>query len=285
MKVLFFGNGEAGIHCLKIALKKRYILDMLVVVPFGGKKHPWHASIRQFCLNKNIKFIEPEHVNSRGNFRILKKFSPDVIFSVYYTQILSKEILDLGKYAVNFHPSLLPKYRGTAPLIWAIINNEKKTGITAHEMTSSIDKGKIYFQKEIDILDDDTGYSLHKKVAKKCSEIFEEVLENINKKKLEYFFPSVGGSYYSSSSPKVNRLDPKIQTKRQIYNIVRALTKPLPMAYLLFQGKKYYINKVIPYSGKIYHPKDSYLVKSKGNLYIIAKDGILKVMEYYEREE
>ena len=288
MNILFFGNGDAAMLCIEKLIEKLYRYRLLVVTPYGGKLHDWHIFLSEYCAKNKIKYISPENVNSKNAIHRFKVFNPDIIFSVYYTQILSDEILKLAKHAINFHPSLLPKYRGPAPLIWAIINSEKKTGITAHEMTSTVDKGRIYAQKEINICFSDTGYTLHKKAAKKCADVFESILSDLNNNALSCIYPRGKGRYYSSNTLRVNHLHPLEQLKMKIYNIVRALSKPLPNAYILEDNQKYLINKVSIVINKKLENKlrkevkrrKGGLLKYQNNLYISAIDGFLKLDKY-----
>lgn len=287
MRVLFFGNSSAAILCLQKLIKKKYLLDILVVTPTKGKYHYWHVSLADYCRKHKIDYVSPSNVNSTVVINKFKNFKPDIIFSIYYTQILSNKILKLAKYRVNFHPSLLPKYRGRAPLIWAIINGERKTGISVHEMTSKVDRGKIYIQEEIEIGFFDTGYQLHKKAAKKTIAVFEQLLSRLRNNTLTSFYPKGRGSCYSSKTPRVNQLQPTFQSGKKIYNIVRALAAPLPRAYLEINDKRYFINKVSfvdkrlekKLKKKKLEKKDN-LLRIKNNLYIRAKNGFLKIEEY-----
>ena len=280
MKVVLFGNGEAAILCLHELLKRRRV-GVRVVAPPGGKHQAWHLSLEEECIKTSVPYSKPKDVNSNESIALLSEFNPDIIFSVYYTQILKEEILRLSKYAINFHPSLLPEYRGTAPLIWQIVNGKETTGITAHQMTSRVDVGKIYIQREIKISPQDTGYTLHKKTAIICAEIFGEVLSLFLDGKLHGYKMKGKGSYYSSKSPQVHRLDPKTQTVEQVYNIVRALAKPLPGACYIENDTTYLVNKVtVVDNANFKESKKRKLFTKARYLYLQCRDGVVRLDDY-----
>ncbi|MDD2905827.1 MAG: formyltransferase family protein [Sulfurimonas sp.] len=125
--------------------------------------------------NNKINFIF-QNINSME--KEISEFSPDYIISVYYRYILSDNILKIVNYkAINLHPSLLPKYRGTKSSVWAIINNEKYTGISFHYMNKNIDDGRLLFQKKLKILPEDTAFSLYHKLISLSIKYFSKVFK------------------------------------------------------------------------------------------------------------
>ncbi len=280
MKVVLFGNGEAAILCLWKLLRRRSG-KVRVIAPPGAKHQPWHLSLEEECIKTSVPYSKPKEVNSSESIALLSAFNPDIMFSVYYTQILGGKLLRLSQYAINFHPSLLPEYRGTAPLIWTIVNGEHKTGITAHQMTLRVDAGKIYMRREIEISSEDTGYTLHRKASITCAQVFDEVFSLFLDGKLHGYDMEGKGSYYSSKTPGVNRLDPKEQTVKQVCNIVRALVKPLPGAYYIETDNKYSIDKVtVVNTENVEESKRGELFREATNLYLQCRDGVVRLDDY-----
>jgi UDP-4-amino-4-deoxy-L-arabinose formyltransferase/UDP-glucuronic acid dehydrogenase (UDP-4-keto-hexauronic acid decarboxylating) len=243
MKIVIMGNHLPGIYALEYVLADGMV--PLVVVPFRKKVQEWHASLFDFAQSKGIKKIyNPEDVNAPDFVEVLRDFEPDVLLSVYYDQIVKKSILDIPRMGCfNIHPALLPRYRGVAPLIWAIINGEKYTGVSLHRMVEKVDAGDIVIQEKIRINLHDTGFSLHGKAARKIKNVIPRFFAALKKGKIKYAPQRGKGSLYTSTTPKVNELNFKDNIAFQNYNIIRALTRPLPGAYFYFQGRKVYVWK------------------------------------------
>jgi methionyl-tRNA formyltransferase len=287
LKVLFMGNGLPAILCLRLLKTEVRHSDILVVTPPGGRLHAWNLSLRDYCVKSGIRHISPKDVNSRTTLAVFKRFEPDVIFSVYYSQVLSAAILGLARHAINFHPSLLPKYRGTAPIVWAIVNGEKRTGVTAHEMTHPVDSGRIYSTMAFPIGPQDTGYLVYKKAARTCVRVFRRVLNDLRDNSLKGRRPAGEGSYHSSKTPRVNLLDPLTQDKLKVYNIVRALSRPLPNAYWIDGKTKYVINRVrLKVDGKTakllrrMHIPGEVLYRLEGGRFMLTSNGFLRIEDY-----
>ena len=135
--------------------------------PTGRKKEIVFNPVKQFAVNKNINILQPEKIKGNSEFvRELLNISPDIIYVAAYGKILSEEILKIPKYGcINIHASLLPKYRGAAPINWALINGDNETGITLMKMDAGMDTGDIISSHKINIEDDDNVESLSNKLA------------------------------------------------------------------------------------------------------------------------
>lgn len=281
MKIVLMGNNLAGVHVLDFLLKKK-IHEIMVITPFNKKIHDWHESLYDYAEKRKIKLLyNPRDVN---NFKPLIKFKPDVLLSVYYDQILNKKLLHLPRRgAFNLHPSLLPKYRGVAPLIWALVKGEKYAGITIHEMTDRIDCGGVALQSRIKINKSDTGYTLHLKTAREVKKTFPKFYEMLINGNIKYSYPVHEKKVYKKSDANLNNVSFENQSSKEINNIVRALAKPLPGAYFYFDNCKFriwktrIIKKVKISKFKKY--KDFYfsdkiiIVKCKNNTYL-SLDGM-----------
>ena len=220
MRIILFGNGMGGSDSLERLSQTGH--EILVVCPPGGKFRDWHESILEKSAQLGVECIDPEDPNEKEVVKKLKKFEPDVILSILYHKILSREVLSLVEHPINFHPSLLPSYRGTAPLIWAMVNGEREVGITAHQMTERVDSGHYYARVRIPINPLETGFDLHNKVSSHFAPLVSQVVEDICNNSLKKLEPlDLPESVHTSKTKYVNHLNPRKQTKDRIHNIVR----------------------------------------------------------------
>lgn len=239
MKIVLMGNGQAAINCLDVLLSRRKH-EILLVIPHTKKVHAWHASLEEHARERGLTALcDPEDVNHPLFVEHIRSFAPDLILSVYYDQIFNKELLDLPKLGcVNVHPALLPKFRGVAPLIWALIEGEKRSGVTFHLMERRVDTGDILLQERFPITEQDTGFSVHQKAAALVGPMTSSLIEGLEKGTPWKPRKQKGSSsFYSKSSPQKNRLDwsqPAVHLER----CVRALAAPLPGCFTHLRGEK-----------------------------------------------
>ncbi len=168
----------------------------------------------------------------------------EILLSINYLFIVESDVLKKFKYPVNFHGSLLPKYRGRTPHVWAIINNEIKTGITAHLMDDGCDTGDILLQREIEIRTEDTGASLLSKFNCLYPDMVKEVLMMINSQQITLAPQEHSkATKYGKRTPQDGKIDWDWHRER-IFNWVRALSDPYPGAFCLYKNEKIVIDKV-----------------------------------------
>lgn len=184
MKIVFMGTPDFAEKSLEAIYNSGH--EILAVVtnpdrPKGRGMKMVSSPVKEFAVSKNLKIYQPEKVRKNIEFiEEIKKLQPDVICVVAYGKILPKEILDIPRLGcINVHGSLLPKYRGAAPIQWAVINGEKITGITTMYMDVGMDTGDMIVKKEIPIEDSDTLGSLSDKLSKLGASLLEEVLPSI----------------------------------------------------------------------------------------------------------
>lgn len=196
MKVIYCGFGRAGLECFyQLILNFNISFESIMVFTHDVKENEYFI---EHLKNNKISFVF-QNINLME--KEILEFSPNYIISVYYRYILNDNILKIVNYkAINLHPSLLPKYRGTKSSVWAIINNEKYTGISFHYMNKNIDDGHLLFQKKIEILPNDTAFSLYHKLIslsiKYFSKAFKLLLNNYKG------YPQLGTkSYYKREIP------------------------------------------------------------------------------------
>jgi methionyl-tRNA formyltransferase len=202
-------------------------------------------SIIAFSSSKRLPvFIGNPRNNSTKYF--INEIQIDVLISVNYLFIIEKDLINLPKIlAFNIHGSLLPKYRGRTPHVWAIINNEKTTGITAHIIDEGCDTGDILQQTIVPILDDDTGSSLLAKFADLYTLLVDNVLEKIKSNNLQRT-PQRNelATFFGKRTPEDGKINWNWQ-KERIRNWIRAQKQPYPGAFTFFNETKIIIDEVI----------------------------------------
>uniref|UniRef100_UPI0040491AAD methionyl-tRNA formyltransferase n=1 Tax=Flavobacterium sp. TaxID=239 RepID=UPI0040491AAD len=237
MKIGFLVSGQLGLICLeRIYLTRLY--DVIFVVT--DKKS---TEIKQFCDNFRIK----AYVGNPNLFKVNEfKEEIDVLLSINFLFIVKNKILNLAKlYSINIHGSLLPKYRGRSPHIWAIINNEKYTGITAHLMTEELDGGDIISQIKIPILKNYSGNDVLDIYKKLYPNFIIDILEKVTSNKIKLIPQDNNKATFFDKRLPIDGLVCWDWQKERIRNWVRALKEPYPGAFFInVLGDKVIINKV-----------------------------------------
>ena len=258
MKIIFFGTPDFAIPSLQIILDRGHEVIAVVTAPDkprGRGKQISFTPIKEFALRHSIKVLQPEELKSEAFVEHIKLLNAD-LFVVVAFRILPKEIFSMPKYgSFNLHGSLLPQYRGAAPIQWALINGEKKTGVTTFALAEKVDTGNVYLKKEIAIEDEDDLGSLHDKLSVLGSLAVAETVELIHKQKFELLPQEIS---LASPAPKITKELCAINWNKdaiEIHNLVRGLS-PFPTAFFVYQQKNYkvYKTKVIGQSlepGKI----------------------------------
>ncbi|HYG15763.1 MAG TPA: methionyl-tRNA formyltransferase [Bacteroidia bacterium] len=228
-------SGELGRICLEGLIKSQHINFI-----FTDSKS---AGIEELATANNIPCLTGKPNGKAKEF--LAAFTTDVILSVNYLFIVDGDILSHpAKYAINFHGSLLPKYRGRTPHVWAIINNEKETGVTAHLMTKGCDEGDIILQQKIEITSSDTGAELLAKFNSTYPELINKVIFQIeNNAVTPVPQDNSKATFFGKRTPEDGLIDWNWQRER-IYNWVRAQAKPYPGAFTNYKGNKITIHKI-----------------------------------------
>jgi len=183
MKIVYLGSGEFGIECLNALAGSAHEVVFIVTAPpqpagRGRKKCP--TPVCRWANMHLIPFIETDNINTPEIIEQIAGYRPDLIIVIAFGQKVGRELIDLSpKGAINVHASLVPKYRGAAPINWAIINGETKTGNSIITLADKIDAGQILAQAEMEIAPDDTAGSLHDKLAQSATPLLLETVEKI----------------------------------------------------------------------------------------------------------
>ncbi len=228
--------GNLGLKCLEFVNKFR---DVCFV--FTDKKS---LEIIEYCNYENIPYFLGNPRNGKIN-KFIENYSVDVILSINYLFIIDSYLINFPrKYAINFHGSLLPKYRGRTPHVWSIINNEKETGITAHLITEDCDKGDIIYQQKIQILPDTTGGNLLGQFMDLFPSVIEKVIGQIESSQIIFVKQDESrATWFGKRNPDHGEINWNWQ-KERIYNWVRAQSSPYPGAFTFYNNIKVIVHKI-----------------------------------------
>lgn len=291
MKIIFMGTPDFARDSLEAVYNAGYEIIGVVTNPDrpkgrGMKMIP--SSVKEFALEKELKIYQPEKVKNNIEFiDEIKSLNPDVICVVAYGKILPEEILNIPKLGcINVHGSLLPKYRGAAPIQWAVLNGDKETGVTTMYMDKGMDTGDMILKEKVTIGEDETTGELWDRLSKIGGELLVKTLEQIEARTAPR--EKQGEDY--TMAPMLNKDMAKIDWENksaiEIKNLVRGLN-PIMGAYTFWNGKKIKFWKVdMAKENEIMVDnletlKNGTVVVSnpKDGLYIKTKKGIIKVLE------
>ncbi len=239
MKILFMGTPESAAEVLQALFDANKNIIGVVTQPDRPKgRHlklvPPHVKI--VALKFDIPILQPENIKDISFISILRNLNPDLIIVVAYGQILPKEILNIPKYGcINVHASLLPKYRGAAPIQWAIINGEKETGVTVFRLKETVDTGDIILQERIKIEENDSAKTLEEKIFKIGSQLVLRTIDQIEGGTANYIPQNETEATYADRLKKESGLLDFKKEAREIYNRIRAMD-PWPGAYTFYNG-------------------------------------------------
>ena len=250
------------------------------------------SPVKEFALEKNLRIYQPIKVRKNTEFiEEIRSLNPDVICVVAYGKILPEEILNIPeKGCINVHGSLLPKYRGAAPIQWAVLNGDKTTGVTTMYMDKGMDTGDMILKEEVEIGEDETTGELWERLSKIGGELLVKTLKKIEKGTAPRIKQSEDYSMAPMFDKEMSEIDFEKMTAKEIKNLVRGLN-PIMGAFTIINNKKLKFWKVQAYSLEEFVSKgfnidilnkqngEILVSDSKNGLYIKAKDGIIEVIE------
>lgn len=293
MKIVFMGTPDFAKESLQAIYNAGH--EILAVVtnidkPKGRGMKLMASSVKEFAIEKNLKIYQPQKVRNNEEFiNEIQLLKPDVICVVAYGKILPKEILDIPKYGcINVHGSLLPKYRGAAPIQWAVLNGDKKTGITTMYMDVGMDTGDMILKQEVEIGENETTGELWERLSKIGANLLVETLKQVE----QGTAPREKQSKECTMAPMLNKEMAKIdwneKTAQEIKNLVRGLN-PIMGAYTFLNGKKIKFWKVdIATEKEIFVDEENMNIIRNGTVivsdkrdgvFVKAKNGIIKLIE------
>ncbi len=247
VRAVVFAYHNMGIIGIRALLANGFEVPAVFSHADDPKENRWFGSVTEFCREKGIPVHLPGKVNDPPWPQRIRAASPDLLFSFYYRSMLGKEILSIPRLcAMNLHGSLLPKYRGRAPVNWVLVNGEIETGVTLHVMTEKPDAGDIVAQVAVPIAFEDTALTLYGKMEKAAEGLLSGILPKIasgeiprRRNELEK------GSYFGGRKPEDGRID-WTRSAVEIYNLIRAVTRPYPGAFSMLGGERCLIWRALP---------------------------------------
>jgi methionyl-tRNA formyltransferase len=290
LRIIFMGTPQFAVASLDKLYEAGYDIAAVVTAPdkpAGRGMQLTESAVKKYALEKNLKILQPEKLKDPVFIEELKSLKADVQIVVAF-RMLPEIVWDMPPMGtINLHASLLPQYRGAAPINWAIINGEKQTGVTTFKLKHEIDTGNILLQEKIDISEKETAGSLHDKMMETGAELLLKTLDKLENGKLEEIAQHSTFNFQHSTLATLHHA-PKIFTDTceinwnkntdEIYNLIRGLS-PYPAAFTFLREKKLKIfsaekeiNAELNEPGKIITDQKSFLKFSTNDGYISLKE-------------
>ena len=239
MRAVVFAYHDVGVNCLQALFDAGIQVDLVITHADDPNENIWFASVVELCKQKNIPFLRPQANELNTLLPRLQALQPDYIFSFYYRFLIPTALLACARIAaLNMHGSLLPKYRGRAPINWAILHGETETGATLHVMEAKPDAGDIVGQLPVTIGPNDTATEDFARVSAAAVQVIQIALPQLLTGQLKRLpNPLEQGSYFGGRKPADGKVDWS-QTAQSIHNLIRAVAPPYPGAFTTWQGQQ-----------------------------------------------
>ncbi len=282
MKVIFMGTPDFSVGTLEALIEAGHEVALVVTQPDkpkgrGGKMQ--YTPVKEVAVAHNIPVYQPKRIRETECIEELRKYNADIMVVIAFGQILPKEILEMTPYGcVNVHASLLPSYRGAAPIQWAVINGEKVSGVTTMQMNEGLDTGDMLLKVEIPLDEKETGGSLHDKLAEAGARLCVETLDAL---KAGTVTPEKQGdsptAYAKMLDKHMGKIDWKMSAK-EIERLIRGLN-PWPSAYTRWnendKGMKIWEAEVA--EGQTDKAAGTVVEVAKDGFFVQTGDGLLKI--------
>ncbi len=231
-RILFFGYSEVGHDCLSVLLERGDNVVALITHEDNPNEKIWFKTPAEAARSRGVPVHTPEKVGTPEWIERIAQMRPDLILSVYYRNMISTKLLGLAPLgAFNLHGSLLPKYRGRAPINWAVLNGEPRIGMTLHRMVREPDAGAIVDQEGVDIGPRDTAEQAFRKVLPCARRVIARQIDALlSGTAVETPQDASQATYFGGRKPEDGRIDWS-QDSGRIFNLVRAVTDPYPGAF------------------------------------------------------
>ncbi|MFQ5797530.1 MAG: methionyl-tRNA formyltransferase [Bacteroidota bacterium] len=280
MNILFMGTPEFALPSVKILLENQYNVVGVVTAPDkprGRGQEVMPTPVKAFARGRNLNVLQPESLKDSAFIESLRRLRPDLAVVVAF-RILPQEVFTLPTHgSINLHASLLPRYRGAAPIQWAIMNGEKETGVTTFFLQEKVDTGNIILQARTPIGEDETAGEVHDRLSEIGAEVVLHTVRLVEQGKAN---PKSQDESLASPAPKILKEDCRIvwsKTSREVHNFVRGLS-PTPGAYTSHGGRliKVYRTKVIEEERG---GEAGTIVKLDGEFWVVTRQGIVSILE------
>lgn len=239
MHAVVFAYHDVGVNCLRALLNAGIQVDLVITHQDDPNENVWFGSVAKLCEDKNIPYITPNANQLIGLIPQIQTLAPDYLFSFYYRYMIPAELLACANIAaLNMHGSLLPKYRGRAPVNWAILHGETQTGATLHIMEAKPDAGDIVGQSAVPIGPNETATDVFGKVSSAAVDVLTQVLPALVQGRVPRSPNHLSqGSYFGGRKPADGQIHWE-QSAKQVHDLVRAVAPPYPGAFTDWQGQR-----------------------------------------------
>lgn len=282
MRIIFMGTPDFAVPALEKIVEAGHEVVAVVTQPDKPKNRGMkmqYSPVKECALKYDIPVFQPERIKKDREFiEKYKAFNVDICIVVAFGQILPKEVLEAPKYGcINIHGSLLPKYRGAAPIQWSVINGDKITGITTMYMDEGLDTGDMILKREVEIGEDETTGELYDRMAKLGADTLIDTLKLIEEGNAQREKQPNEFTYAPMISKDIGLIDWN-KTSYEIKALVRG-TNPWPSAFCELNGKKLKVHKVRIVDGINGTPGDILKSSDKEGLVVATLDGALELIE------
>lgn len=238
-RILFFGYSEVGYECLDLLVRRGDQVAALFTHEDNPREKIWFKTPAAVAKAAGIPVFTPERANTPEMVELVSALRPDLILSFYYRNMIGTRILALAPLgAFNMHGSLLPRYRGRAPVNWAVLHGEPRIGMTLHRMVKAPDAGAIVDQEGVDIGPRDTAEQAFRKVLPCARLVLSRQIDALLAGRAkETPQDESQATYFGGRKPEDGRID-WAQTSRQIFNLIRAVADPYPGAFTDVRGSR-----------------------------------------------
>jgi methionyl-tRNA formyltransferase len=279
-RAVVFAYHDVGVRCLEVLLSAGVEVPLVVTTRDDPNETQWFASAAALAAEYGLPVATPAEVNTPELERTVTELRPDFVFSFYFRSMIGAPLLNAGRLgALNIHGSMLPRYRGRAPVNWAILNGERETGATLHYMTARADAGDIVDQLAVPILENDAAREVFGKVTVAAEIILARSLPRL----IDGTAPRVpqkleAGQYFGRRRPEDGKID-WARGAREIHNLVRAVAPPFPGAFAQVDGRRWVIHRTRVEPRSIEPSERARLFGADGNCYVACRDGgVLRIL-------
>ena len=236
-RAVVFAYHDVGVRCLRVLLEGGVEVPLVVTHRDDPRERIWFASVAALAEEHGIERIFPDDPNTQAVVAKVRALRPQFLFSFYYRKMLGRELLETpSRGAFNMHGSLLPRYRGRAPVNWAVLKGETETGATLHEMVEKPDAGRIVDQESVPIGPDDTAAEVFARVTDAAETVMRRSLPGLMDGSAVLKAQDLSrGSYFGGRRPEDGRIDWN-QSALSIHNLIRAVAPPYPGAFTELSG-------------------------------------------------
>lgn len=279
-RAVVFAYHDVGVRCLKVLLSAGVEVPLVVTTKDDPNEIQWFDSALRVAQEYGLPVITPEDVNGPELERMVTELRPDFVFSFYFRSMIGAPLLNAARLgALNIHGSVLPKFRGRAPVNWAILHGARESGATLHYMTARADAGDIVDQLAVPILENDEAREVFEKVTVAAEIILARSLPGLiagTAPRLPQRLEE--GKYYGRRRPEDGKID-WAAGARDIHNLVRAVAPPFPGAFGQVDGQRWMIHKTRVEPRTIEPSERARLFGADGRCYVACCDGsVLQIL-------